>query len=74
LDARRHGACVSVATVGTVAAEVMPSVIADFRTRYPRCTVEVRVVGDPVQHVQDDEVGLGIGFDLATPAGIKMNF
>jgi len=52
----------------------MPSVIADFRTRYPRCTVEVRVVGDPVQHVQDDEVGLGIGFDLATPAGIKMNF
>lgn len=65
---------VTVATVSTVAAEVMPRVIADFRTRYPRCTVDVRVVGDPVQYVQDDEVDLGIGFDLATPAGIKMNF
>jgi len=65
---------VSVATVGTVAAEVMPRVIADFRARYPRCTVDVRVVGDPVLDVQEDEVDLGIGFDLATPAGIKMIF
>lgn len=65
---------VSVATVGTVAAEVLPGVITAFRTSYPRSTVDVRMVGDVLSFVQNDDVDIGIGFDLPTPAGIRCLF
>ena len=65
---------VTVASQRTIAAEVMPSVIAAFRDQHPRCTVEVRMVENVLTHVQNDEVDIGIGFNLPAPAGIETVF
>ncbi len=65
---------VTVATIGTVAAEIMPSVVQSFRRDYPRSTIDVRVVGDPSNEVDSDEVDLGIGFDLPASAGAETVF
>lgn len=65
---------VTVATFGTIAAEVMPSVITAFRDRHPKCTVDVQVVENVMTPVQNGDVDLGIGFNLPTPAGIEAVF
>jgi DNA-binding transcriptional LysR family regulator len=65
---------VTVATIGTVAAEIMPLVVQAFRRDHPRSTIEVRVVADPSAEVEADEVDIGIGFDLSTPAGLETVF
>lgn len=65
---------VTVATVGTVAAEILPTVIASFRNDFPRSTIDVRMVGDVLANIQSDEVDLGIGFDLPVPPGIRAVF
>lgn len=65
---------VTVASQSTIAAEVMPSVITAFRETHPRCTVDVHRAENVLTHVQNDEVDLGIGFNLPTPAGIETVF
>jgi len=65
---------VTVATVGTVAAEILPTVIQTFRRDYAKCTIDVRMVGDVLSHIQGDDVDVGIGFDLAAPPGIRTVF
>jgi len=65
---------VSVATIGTVAAEILPAVVASFREVYPKCTIEVHVFGDVVAQIQSDEADVGIGFDLPTPPGVQVMF
>jgi DNA-binding transcriptional LysR family regulator len=65
---------VSVATQSTIAAEVMPSVIAAFRANHGRCTVDVHMVENVLAHVQVDEVDIGIGFNLPIPAGVELVF
>ncbi len=65
---------VAVATIGTVASEIMPGVVQSFRRDRPRSTVDIRVVGDPSVEVASDEVDLGIGFDLPVPAGVETVF
>lgn len=65
---------VTVATTGTVAAEVLPTVISSFRKDYPRSTVDVRLVGDVLAHIQGDDVDVGIGFNLPAPPGVQTVF
>lgn len=65
---------VLVATQSTIAAEVMPSVISAFRSQHARCTVDVHMVENVLAHVQNDEVDIGIGFNLPTAAGIELVF
>lgn len=65
---------VTVATVGTVAAEILPTAIQSFRRDYGKCTIDVRMVGDVLAHIQNDDVDVGIGFDLAAPPGIRTVF
>lgn len=65
---------VTVATVGTVAAEILPTVIQSFRRDYPKSTIDVRMVGDVLTHILSNEVDVGIGFDLAAPPGVRTVF
>lgn len=65
---------VTIATIGTVAAEILPGVVAGFRKEHPRSTIDIRVVGNVVPEVALEEVDLGIGFDLDVPAGIQTVF
>jgi DNA-binding transcriptional LysR family regulator len=43
---------ITVATIGTIAAEVLPGVVTSFRARYPRSSVDVRLVNDVLGQVE----------------------
>jgi DNA-binding transcriptional LysR family regulator len=56
---------VTIATMPTLASEVLPALIAQFRERHSRTTVLVKVLRDIEQTVANDEADLGFGFNLA---------
>ena len=56
---------VTIATMLTLASEVLPQIIARFREKHPRATVHVKVLRDIEETVAGDEADLGFGFNLA---------
>lgn len=56
---------VAIATMLTLASEVLPEVIARFRKKHPRTTVHVKVLRNIEETVASDEADLGFGFNLA---------
>jgi DNA-binding transcriptional LysR family regulator len=56
---------VTIATMLTLASEVLPQIIASFREKHPHTTVRVKVLRNIEETVANDEADLGFGFNLA---------
>lgn len=64
---------VTVATMGGLAAYVLPAVLAEFRQRHPGISLIVRVlsVNEIVNAVLSGEADLGFGFNLPQAPGLR---
>jgi DNA-binding transcriptional LysR family regulator len=64
---------VTIATMGGLAAYVLPPVLADFRRLHPGVSVQVAVlpVNEVVAAVIAGEADLGFGFNLPQPPGLQ---
>lgn len=56
---------VTIATMLTLAGEVLPAIIHRFREKHPKATVHVKVLRDIEETVAADGAELGFGFNLA---------
>lgn len=56
---------VTIATMLTLASEVLPQIIASFREKHPHTVVRVKVLRNIEETVANDEADLGFGFNLA---------
>lgn len=70
LKGLRHGE-VTIATMQSIASELLPSVVASFLERHPGVRITIRVVTGISQAVLADEADLGIGFNLAVDPGLR---
>jgi DNA-binding transcriptional LysR family regulator len=71
-----HAGHVAVAAAEGICTSVMPSVIAELKTRAPRITVSLRRTESLkiAEAVMAGDADLGVGFDLLPPPGLRRVF
>lgn len=68
-----HRGTVSIAIVESVARGLMPAALADFWSRYPAITVDIKVMGSQqaANAVNDGDCDLAVAFDVRVPRTVR---
>ncbi|WP_404710042.1 LysR family transcriptional regulator [Sphingomonas sp. MMS24-J13] len=68
-----HGGSVTIAAFENLVINLMPQVVAEFRSNHPRVRVHIRAVNGPqlIAGLSAGDYDLGLGYNLGVPPGIS---